>query len=65
MLKSVHVYNTYVIYTIIVVIDLCEIYFKQNECVQKKRENIPYVYNAQNYIQNTYSNNLQIIKIVI
>lgn len=33
--------------------------------VFKKRENIPYVYNAQNYIQNTYSNNLQIIKIVI
>lgn len=39
MLKSVHVYNTYVIYIIIVVIDLCEIYFKRNGCVQKK-ENI-------------------------
>lgn len=30
----------------------------------KKRKHT-YVYNAQNYIQNTYSNNLQIIKIVI
>lgn len=36
MLKSVHVYNTYVIYIIIIVIDLCEIYLKQN--VFKKRK---------------------------